>query len=81
MEADQAADAAGRTPDQVEVINEAFTPSPVEIARASEILELYQKAGTDSGAGVIVYKDEMVDAASLHAEWKKLAIAKKVGLI
>lgn len=68
-------------PDQIDVINEAFTPSPVEIARASEILDLYRKADADSGAGVIVYKDEMVDAASLHAEWKKLAIARKVGLI
>ena len=68
-------------PDQIDVINEAFTPSPVEIARASEILDLYRKADADSGTGVIVYKDEMVDAASLHAEWKKLAIARKVGLI
>lgn len=68
-------------PDQIDVINEAFTPSPVEIARASEILNLYRKADQDSGTGVIVYKDEMVDAASLHAEWKKLAIARKVGLI
>ena len=68
-------------PDQIDVINEVFTPSPLEIARASEILDLYRKADADSGAGVIVYKDEMVDAASLHAEWKKLAIARKVGLI
>ena len=68
-------------PDQIDVINEAFTPSPVEIARASEILDLYRKADQDSGTGVIVHKDEMVDAASLHAEWKKLAIARKVGLI
>lgn len=68
-------------PDQIDVINEAFTPSPVEIARASEILDLYRKADADSGMGVIVYKDEMIDAASLHAEWKKLAIARKVGLI
>lgn len=68
-------------PDQIDVINEAFTPSPVEIARASEILDLYREADADSGTGVIVYKDEMVDAASLHVEWKKLEIARKVGLI
>lgn len=66
-------------PDQVTVINRVFTPSPEEITRASEILELYRKAN-DSGAGVIVYKDEMVDGASLHGEWRKLAIAKKLGL-
>ncbi len=67
-------------PDQVEVINRVFTPSQEEITRASEILELYRKADVDSGVGVIAYKDEMVDAANLHAEWRKLAIAKKVGL-
>jgi hypothetical protein len=29
----------------------------------------------------MVYKDEMVDAASLPAERKKLAIARKTGLL
>lgn len=65
-------------PAQVEVINRVFTPSPEEIIRANEILELYRKADVDSGVGVIAYKDEMVDAANLHAEWRKLAIAKKI---
>jgi citrate lyase subunit beta / citryl-CoA lyase len=65
-------------PDQVEVINRVFTPSAEEITRAREILELYRKADLESGAGVIAYKDEMIDAANLHAEWRKLAIAAKV---
>src|SRR5947207_5091446 len=51
-------------PDQVAVINRVFTPSPEELIRAREILELYRQADAD-GSGVIVYKDEMVDAASL----------------
>jgi len=68
-------------PDQVEVINRVFTPSPEEIKRASEILELHQRADQDAGAGVIVYNNEMVDAANLHAERRKLAIARKIGLI
>jgi citrate lyase subunit beta/citryl-CoA lyase len=67
-------------PDQVGVINRVFTPSAEEITRASEILELYRKADME-GTGVIVYKDEMVDGANLHAERRKLAIAKKLGLI
>ena len=66
-------------PDQVGVINRVFTPSPEEITRASEILELYRKADVEAGTGVIVYKDEMVDGANLHAEWRKLAIARKLG--
>lgn len=68
-------------PDQVPVVNDAFTPSPDELARAVEILELYKRADLDRGLGAIVYKDEMVDAASLRVEWKKVAIAQKAGLM
>ena len=49
--------------------------------RATDILELYKKADVDQGLGAIVYKDEMVDAATLRVEWKKLAVAKKAGLL
>jgi citrate lyase subunit beta/citryl-CoA lyase len=68
-------------PGQVPIINRVFTPSPDEITRAREVIELYEKAGADSGLGAMVYKDEMVDAASLPIERKKLAIAKKAGLL
>lgn len=68
-------------PDQVSVINRAFTPSQEEITRAREIIDLYQDADVNSGIGAIIYKDEMVDAASLPAERKKLAIARKTGLL
>jgi citrate lyase subunit beta/citryl-CoA lyase len=68
-------------PGQVSVINRVFTPSREEITRAKEILDLYEKADADLGLGAMVYKDEMVDAASLPIERKKLAIAKKTGLL
>lgn len=68
-------------PDQVPIINRAFTPSAAEIARAQEIVELYRRADLDRGLGAIVYHDEMVDAATLRVEWKKLAIARKAGLL
>jgi citrate lyase subunit beta / citryl-CoA lyase len=68
-------------PNQVPVINRAFTPSQEEITRAREIIDLYEHADVDSGVGAMVYKDEMVDAASLPAERKKLAIARKIGLV
>src|SRR5712671_119824 len=67
-------------PDQVAVINHAFTPSQEEITRAQEIIDLYEQPDINSG-GAMVYKDEMVDAASLPAERKKLAIARKIGLV
>jgi citrate lyase subunit beta/citryl-CoA lyase len=68
-------------PDQVAVINQAFTPSSGEITRAREIIDLYEKSVIESGVGAMVYKDEMVDAASLPIERKKLAIARKTGLL
>jgi citrate lyase subunit beta / citryl-CoA lyase len=68
-------------PDQVPVINHAFTPSTEEITRAREIIDLYEQADVNSGIGAMVYNDEMVDAASLPAERKKLAIARKTGLL
>jgi citrate lyase subunit beta/citryl-CoA lyase len=68
-------------PDQVEIINRAFTPSREELVRAREIVEAYDKSDVESGAGVFIYKDEMVDAASLPIERKKLAIAKRCGLV
>ena len=68
-------------PDQVKIINEVFTPSKEELTRATDILELYKKADMDQGLGAIVYKDEMVDAATLRVEWKKVAVAKKAGLL
>jgi citrate lyase subunit beta/citryl-CoA lyase len=68
-------------PDQVPIINRAFTPSKEELVRAREILDAYDAAGREAGAGAFVYRDEMIDAASLPIERRKLAIAKKVGLI
>jgi citrate lyase subunit beta / citryl-CoA lyase len=68
-------------PGQVPVIHRAFTPSPEEITRAREIIALYEKADADSGLGAVVYEDEMVDAASLPMERRKLAIARKAGLL
>ena len=68
-------------PGQVETINRVFTPGAEEIARAGEILELYRRADHETGTGAIVYNDEMVDEASLHAERRTLAIATKLGLV
>ena len=68
-------------PAQVPVINRAFTPLPEEISRAREIIDLYEQSDINSGIGAMVYKDEMIDAASLPTERRKLAIAKKIGLL
>jgi citrate lyase subunit beta/citryl-CoA lyase len=64
-------------PNQVSVINRVFTPSAEEISRAREILDLHK----ESGSGVIVYKDQMVDEANLHGERRTVMVARKLNLI
>ncbi|HET9112088.1 MAG TPA: CoA ester lyase [Ktedonobacterales bacterium] len=68
-------------PPQVAVINEAFTPSVQEIARAQHIMDSYASADVEEGIGALVIDDEMIDAASLRVEEKRLAIARRAGLL
>lgn len=68
-------------PSHIEIINATYTPSQEELKRALAIMEQYEKADRESGLGAIVYQDEMVDAATLRVEWKKIAVAKKAGLL
>lgn len=68
-------------PGQIEVINAAFTPTEEEMQKSLQIVEAYQKADVEEGLGAIVIGDEMVDAATVRVERKKLAIAVKAGLI
>jgi citrate lyase subunit beta/citryl-CoA lyase len=68
-------------PTHVEVINRAFTPSPEDIEKASKIINAYNQADVEKGLGAIVVGDEMVDRATIRVEEKKLAIAKKAGLL
>lgn len=68
-------------PSHIDIINAAYTPSPDELKRALAIMEEYAKADREKGLGAIVYQDEMVDAATLRVEWKKIAVARKAGLV
>lgn len=68
-------------PPQVAVINEAFTPSADEVARAQHIMDAYANADVEQGIGALVIDDEMIDAASLKVEEKRLAIARRAGLL
>jgi citrate lyase subunit beta/citryl-CoA lyase len=65
-------------PEQLVPIHAAFTPSPEELERARSIIEAYRQADLQRGMGAIVVGDEMVDAATLKVEEKKLAIWKKL---
>ncbi len=68
-------------PGQIEVINQAFTPGPEEIEKAKKIIDAYHQADVEKGLGAIVVGDEMVDRATIRVEEKKLAIARKAGLL
>ncbi len=68
-------------PTHVPVIHEVYTPTVEELKRALALLKAYREADLEQGAGAIVFEDQMVDAASLRVEWKKLSIARKAGLV
>lgn len=68
-------------PTQVPIINEAFTPTSDEIARAQRIVTTYERADVEQGLGAIVVDDTMIDAAQLRVERKTLALARKAGLM
>lgn len=68
-------------PPQVAIINEAFTPTAEEIAHAQHVMDAYASADVEQGIGALVIDDEMVDAASLKVEEKRLAIARRAGLL
>ena len=59
-------------PAQVDVINEAFTPSAEELASAQEIVDLF---AANPGAGAIGYKGAMLDRPHLARAQALLALA------
>jgi citrate lyase subunit beta/citryl-CoA lyase len=68
-------------PAQLAPIHTAYTPTDAEIAHAQHILASYNQADIQGGRGAIIIDDQMIDAATLRLEWKKLAIAKRAGRI
>jgi len=51
-------------PAQVDVVNEVFTPSPADYARAVAILDAYESATSVDRRGAVMLDDEMIDEAS-----------------
>jgi citrate lyase subunit beta/citryl-CoA lyase len=61
-------------PDQVEVINQAFTPSAEEIGRARRIVALFE---ANPGAGTLALDGAMLDLPHLAQAKKILSLAEK----
>lgn len=59
-------------PDQVEVINRCFTPSPEEVERARRVVELFE---ANPGAGTLALDGNMLDLPHLRQARRILALA------
>jgi citrate lyase subunit beta/citryl-CoA lyase len=57
-------------PDQVEVVNEVFSPSQEDFERAHRVIDAYQRATEVEVRGAVMLGNEMIDEAS-----RKLAMA------
>jgi citrate lyase subunit beta/citryl-CoA lyase len=51
-------------PDQIDVLNEVFTPTQDEYDKAEEILVAYDRATRDEARGAVMFGNEMIDEAS-----------------
>lgn len=51
-------------PAQIATVNEVFTPTDEELARAEALLAAYDRATTGEGRGAALFEGEMVDEAS-----------------
>lgn len=62
-------------PKQIAALNEVFTPSVDEIARARRIIETFEKADT----GLVVIDGKLIEKPVLRDMYRILAIAERIG--
>ena len=68
-------------PDQVEVLNEVFSPTQEQFDRAFDILDAYEKATTEGDRkGAVMFGDEMIDEASRKMAIKFVSRGERAGL-
>ena len=69
-------------PDQVQVINEVYTPTQEQFDRAVDLLEAYQAATTAEGdrRGAVMFGDEMIDEASRKMATKFVSRGERAGM-
>jgi citrate lyase subunit beta/citryl-CoA lyase len=67
-------------PSQVDVVNEAFTPSADDYARAVAILGAYEKATSEQAQGAVMLGEEMIDEASRKMALRMAALGAAAGL-
>ncbi len=67
-------------PDQINIINQAFSPTPEDIDRAKKVLEAYNKAKKE-GRGAIAVEGRMVDNATVRMAKQLWKIAEHLELV
>lgn len=66
-------------PDQIETVNDAFTPGPEEVEDAHEILDAVQDADIEEG-GVIGHQGRMIDRPIIQQAQRTVALAAALDL-
>ncbi len=65
-------------PDQIAIINEAFTPKPEEIAFAKQVVDAF---AANPGLGTVGIDGKMIDMPHLKQSKKILGIAERLGVL
>ncbi len=68
-------------PDQVDILNEIFSPTQEQFDRAWDILDAYEKATTEGDRkGAVMFGDEMIDEASRKMALKFVSRGERAGM-
>ncbi len=67
-------------PSQIEIVNEAFSPTEEEIEWARKVVNTYEEANI-AGSGSISVDGQMVDAASIKMAQNTLDLARGAGMV
>ncbi|MCP3941988.1 MAG: CoA ester lyase [Desulfobacteraceae bacterium] len=67
-------------PDQIEIVNKVFSPTPEEIRRAKQILDAVKTAGSSS-QGATAINGQMIDLATARLAEKVWDQARQLGLV
>lgn len=70
---------SGIHPAQIPVINEAFTPTPEEVAEAKELLGEMERAAASGTGALALESGRFVDEAVVRAARSTLSLARRVG--
>jgi citrate lyase subunit beta/citryl-CoA lyase len=68
------------TPDQVDVLNEVYSPTQEQFDRAWDILDAYRRATEDDRKGAVMFGEEMIDEASRKMAVKFVVRGERAGL-